>query len=317
MAGDAGLRPRAELRRGRRRALRRRTARRRGGRRRVPGAAGRRRPRAGAGDRHRPDRPAAGGARRPRRRHRPVGRRWSRSCASKPGGDRSRVTIGDFADVPVEGTYRLVYVVFNTLFNLLTQDDQVRCFENVAAHLDDDGSFVVEALCRRTCTGCATTSTSTPRRSRSTGQARRRPPRSRRRSCWTRATYRLSRDGVRLYPDRHPVRVAQRARPDGAHRRAAAGRALRRLEPASRSGPTAACTCPSTDAEALDRRPPDQYRHSKLDHVPRGERWPPDRRSPSMHGGRTSRARPLRPRGRACAPSATAICASRSSSPGA
>ena len=45
----------------------------------------------------------------------------------------------------VEGNYRLVYVVFNTLFNLLTQDDQVRCFENVAAHLTDDGAFVVEA----------------------------------------------------------------------------------------------------------------------------------------------------------------------------
>jgi SAM-dependent methyltransferase len=65
---------------------------------------------------------------------------------SKPGGSEIVVTIGDFADVPVVGTYRLIYVVFNTLFNLLTQDDQVRCFENVAAHLTDDGSFVVEAL---------------------------------------------------------------------------------------------------------------------------------------------------------------------------
>jgi hypothetical protein len=64
---------------------------------------------------------------------------------SKPGGDQVSVTIGDFADVPVEGSYRLIYVVFNTLFNLLTQDDQVRCFENVAAHLAEDGSFVVEA----------------------------------------------------------------------------------------------------------------------------------------------------------------------------
>jgi SAM-dependent methyltransferase len=65
---------------------------------------------------------------------------------AKPGGDRISVTIGDFADVPVAGKYRLVFVVFNTLFNLLTQDDQVRCFQNVAAHLTDDGSFVVEAL---------------------------------------------------------------------------------------------------------------------------------------------------------------------------
>lgn len=64
---------------------------------------------------------------------------------AKPGGDQISVTMGDFADVPVSGTYRLIYVVFNTLFNLLTQADQVRCFENVAAHLTDDGSFVVEA----------------------------------------------------------------------------------------------------------------------------------------------------------------------------
>src|SRR5262249_9651811 len=62
-----------------------------------------------------------------------------------PGGDRIAVTMGNFADVPVPGTYRLIYVVFNTLFNLLTQDEQVRCFENVAAHLTEDGSFVVEA----------------------------------------------------------------------------------------------------------------------------------------------------------------------------
>jgi SAM-dependent methyltransferase len=64
---------------------------------------------------------------------------------TKSGGDRISVTIGDFADVPVPGTYRLIYVVFNTLFNLLTQEDQVRCFENVSAHLTEDGSFVIEA----------------------------------------------------------------------------------------------------------------------------------------------------------------------------
>jgi SAM-dependent methyltransferase len=63
---------------------------------------------------------------------------------AKPGGDQISVTIGDFADVPVSGTYRLIYVVFNTLFILLTQEDQVRCFENVAAHLTDDGAFVAE-----------------------------------------------------------------------------------------------------------------------------------------------------------------------------
>lgn len=65
---------------------------------------------------------------------------------AKPGGADLHVTMGDFADVGVAGRYRLVYLVFNTLFNLLTQDDQVRCFENVAAHLTDDGVFVVEAF---------------------------------------------------------------------------------------------------------------------------------------------------------------------------
>ena len=65
---------------------------------------------------------------------------------AKPGGAALGVTLGDFAEVPVEGRYRLIFVVFNTLFNLLTQDDQVRCFENVARHLTDDGRFVVEAM---------------------------------------------------------------------------------------------------------------------------------------------------------------------------
>lgn len=64
---------------------------------------------------------------------------------ARPGGDRLAVTIGDFADMPVAGAYRLIYVVFNTFFNLLTQQDEVRCFENVAAHLASDGAFVIEA----------------------------------------------------------------------------------------------------------------------------------------------------------------------------
>lgn len=65
---------------------------------------------------------------------------------AKPGGDEITITMGDFADVGVAGSYRLIFVVFNTLFNLLTQDDQVRCFQNVAAHVTDDGVFVVEAF---------------------------------------------------------------------------------------------------------------------------------------------------------------------------
>jgi SAM-dependent methyltransferase len=65
---------------------------------------------------------------------------------AKPGGDKISVVIGNFADVPVSGTYRLIFVVWNTLFNLLTQEDQVRCFMNVANHLTEDGSFVIEAF---------------------------------------------------------------------------------------------------------------------------------------------------------------------------
>ncbi len=64
---------------------------------------------------------------------------------SKPGGDQIPVVQGDFADVPIDGAFRLVYIVFNTFHNLLTQDDQVRCFENVARHLTNDGVFVIEA----------------------------------------------------------------------------------------------------------------------------------------------------------------------------
>lgn len=63
---------------------------------------------------------------------------------TQPGGEQIAVTLGDFAGVAVPGAYRLIYIVWNTFFNLLTQDEQVRCFQNVAAHLDDEGVFVVE-----------------------------------------------------------------------------------------------------------------------------------------------------------------------------
>lgn len=64
----------------------------------------------------------------------------------KPGGDAIPVTIGDFADVPVDGEFPLIYVVFNTFFALPSQDEQVRCFENVAAHLAPDGVFAISAF---------------------------------------------------------------------------------------------------------------------------------------------------------------------------
>jgi len=65
---------------------------------------------------------------------------------AKPGGAELSVQIADFTDVSVGGKYALIYIVWNSLFNVLSQHDQVRCFENVAAHLTDDGSFVVEAF---------------------------------------------------------------------------------------------------------------------------------------------------------------------------
>lgn len=64
----------------------------------------------------------------------------------KPGGADLPVTIGDFADVAVDGGFDLIFLVFNTLFNLPAQEDQVRCFQNVARHLTADGVFVVEAF---------------------------------------------------------------------------------------------------------------------------------------------------------------------------
>ena len=63
---------------------------------------------------------------------------------AKPGGDEIGVAIGDFATTRVEGTFRLAYLVFNTINNLTTQDEQVVCFENAAAHLEPGGCFVIE-----------------------------------------------------------------------------------------------------------------------------------------------------------------------------
>jgi SAM-dependent methyltransferase len=65
---------------------------------------------------------------------------------TKPGGERIQVKIGNFADVAVEGRYALIYVLFNTFFALLTQDEQLRCVRNVAQHLETTGVFVVEAF---------------------------------------------------------------------------------------------------------------------------------------------------------------------------
>jgi hypothetical protein len=62
----------------------------------------------------------------------------------KPGGNAIEVVIGDMSRVTTGCSYGLVYLVYNTIGNLLTQDDQVRCFQNAARHLTRDGAFVLE-----------------------------------------------------------------------------------------------------------------------------------------------------------------------------
>ncbi|MEV6599896.1 class I SAM-dependent methyltransferase [Actinoplanes sp. NPDC051346] len=64
----------------------------------------------------------------------------------KPGGDKIEVTIGDFATASVGGSFTVAYLVFNTIMNLVSQEEQVACFRNVAAHLRPGGCFVVEVM---------------------------------------------------------------------------------------------------------------------------------------------------------------------------
>ena len=64
----------------------------------------------------------------------------------KPGGQEIGVTIGDFSTTTVDGSFTLVYVVFNTIMNLTTQAAQVACFRNAATHLEPGGYFVIEVM---------------------------------------------------------------------------------------------------------------------------------------------------------------------------
>jgi SAM-dependent methyltransferase len=63
---------------------------------------------------------------------------------AKPGAESIGVTVGDFATARADGTFSLAYLVFNTISNLTTQDAQVDCFRNVAAHLEPGGCFLIE-----------------------------------------------------------------------------------------------------------------------------------------------------------------------------
>ncbi|MGH3065833.1 MAG: class I SAM-dependent DNA methyltransferase [Gaiellaceae bacterium] len=68
---------------------------------------------------------------------------------AKPGAERIGVTIGDFATTKVDGAFSVAYLVANTIMNLTTQEEQVACFRNVAAHLAPNGCFVIEVLVPR------------------------------------------------------------------------------------------------------------------------------------------------------------------------
>jgi SAM-dependent methyltransferase len=63
---------------------------------------------------------------------------------AKPGGEAIAVAIGDFATTRVDATFSVAYLVFNTIMNLTTQQAQVACFRNAAAHLEPGGCFVIE-----------------------------------------------------------------------------------------------------------------------------------------------------------------------------
>jgi SAM-dependent methyltransferase len=63
---------------------------------------------------------------------------------AKPGGDKINAIQGDMSTATTEAQYGLVYLVYNTIFNLLTAEDQINCFVNAARHLAPGGHFVVE-----------------------------------------------------------------------------------------------------------------------------------------------------------------------------
>jgi SAM-dependent methyltransferase len=65
---------------------------------------------------------------------------------SKPGGEAITVTTGDFGDVDVEDEFPLIYLAFNTIFGLLTQERQIECFQNVADHLEPGGCFIIDCF---------------------------------------------------------------------------------------------------------------------------------------------------------------------------
>jgi SAM-dependent methyltransferase len=68
---------------------------------------------------------------------------------AKPGAEDIEVTVGDFATTKLESTFTLAYLVYNTITNLLTQEEQVACFQNASSHLEPGGCFVIELMVPR------------------------------------------------------------------------------------------------------------------------------------------------------------------------
>ena len=197
-------------------------------RRRLPRRARGRRRRARARHRHGPDRAAARRARRARARHRPV--RGDGRAAAREAGRRGRSASRSATSRRrrVDGTFALAYLVFNTIKNLTTQDEQVACFRNVAAHLEPGGCFVIEVgvpELRRLPPGETFRAfhVSPTRLGFDEYDVARAGPRSR-------TTTGSSTAGSSAVSVAVPLRLAGRARPDGAARRDDAARAVERLE---------------------------------------------------------------------------------------
>ena len=183
---------------------------------------------------------------------------------SKPGGEAIGVTIGDMATTRVDGAFTVVYLVYNTIDNLASQEAQLACFRNVAEHLIPGGCFVIE--------------TNVPHlRHLPPGQdilGYRAGPGRIMRFSFDHATqqYRghyLEFTGGRVMPDDPvPLHMAIRARPDGAARRTPVAQPLGWLGPESLSLPTAARTSRSGRSSRRLKGDPAHAARKSATHVP-------------------------------------------------
>ena len=164
---------------------------------------------------------------------------------AKPGGDRIPVSLGDFADVDVDGPFTLIYVPFATFYALLTQEDQVRCMRNVADHLEAGGRFVLDGFVPDP----ARTVSPLPVSAENLNldevvlDAMRHDPLH---QIIEGHHIVISRKGTELYPLRIRYCWPSGARPHGPTGRALPRRALRRLRPPTVHRVPPRATCPST-----------------------------------------------------------------------